>query len=130
VLKTNVDLDRAKLIQSTLAAASADMTEMVGIAPLPDQATKLQEPRETYALEADDPVTVYTLNDPCQAEIIKAALRSEGISCELDGERQAGLSDILEIGVLVRARDADRARKLIRRHEIRWVKEHSTLGAK
>jgi len=75
-------------------------------------------------MESDDPVTVYTLNDPYQAEIIKAALRGEGISCELDGERQAGLSEILEIGVLVRAQDADRARKLIRRHEIQWVKEH------
>jgi len=75
-------------------------------------------------MESDDPVTVYTLNDPYQAEIIKAALRGEGISCELDGERQAGLSEILEIGVLVRAQDADRARKLIRQHEIQWVKEH------
>jgi hypothetical protein len=75
-------------------------------------------------MESDEPVTVYTLNDPYQAEIIKAALRGEGISCELDGERQAGFSDILEIGVLVRAQDADRARKLIRRHEIQWAKEH------
>jgi DNA-binding GntR family transcriptional regulator len=80
-------------------------------------------------MEADDPVTVYTLNDPCQAEIIKGALRHEGISCELDGERQAGLSDILEIGVLVRARDADRARKLIRRHEVQWAKEHEAPGS-
>ena len=80
-------------------------------------------------MKADDPLTVYTLNDPYQAEIIKAALRGEGISCELDGERQAGLSDILEIGVLVRAQDADRARKLIRRHEIQWAKEHGTPGA-
>jgi hypothetical protein len=67
-------------------------------------------------MEIDDPVTVYTLNDPNQAEIIKTALRGEGIFCELDGERQAGLSDILQIGVLVRARDADRASKIIQRH--------------
>ena len=82
----------------------------IAIAPLPDHAAKSQGQRGNHAMEADDPVTVYTLNNPYQAEIIKAALRGEGISCELDGERQAGLSEILEIGVLVRARDADRAR--------------------
>ena len=80
-------------------------------------------------MEADEPVTVYTLNNPYQAEVIKTALQAEGISCELDGERQAGLSDILEIGVLVRARDADRARKLIRRHETQRAKEHGTPGS-
>ena len=80
-------------------------------------------------MDADEPVTVYTLNDPFQAEVIKTSLRNEGIFCELDGERQAGLSEILEIGVLVRARDADRARKLIHRHEVQWAKEHETSGS-
>ena len=79
-------------------------------------------------MEADDPVTVYTLNDPYQAEIIKEALRGEGIFCELDGERQAGLSEILKIGVLVRTRDADRARMIIQRHELP-PKKHRASGA-
>jgi hypothetical protein len=79
-------------------------------------------------MEADDPVTVYTLNDPYQADVIRAALRGEGLFCELDGERQAGLSDILEIGVLVRARDADCAREIIRRHTSSR-KEHPAGGA-
>jgi hypothetical protein len=79
-------------------------------------------------MEVNDPVTVYTLNDPYQAEIIRAALRGEGICCELDGEHQAGLSDILEIGVLVRARDADRASRIIRRHASPR-KEHLGPGA-
>ena len=61
--------------------------------------------------------TTTGLNDPYKAEIIKNALRGEGIPCELDGERQAGLSEILEIGVLVRVRDADRARKIIEQNE-------------
>ena len=65
----------------------------------------------------DEPVTVYTLNDYYQTEIIKNALQSEGIHCDLDGERQAGLAEILTIGVVDRARDADRARKIIHRHE-------------
>ena len=68
-------------------------------------------------MEADEPVTVYTVNNPYEAEIIRMALQGEGISCQLDGEGQAGLSDILAIGILVRARDADLARKIIRHNE-------------
>jgi hypothetical protein len=68
-------------------------------------------------MEAEEPVTVYTVNNPYQAEIIKAALHSEGIMCQLDGEGQAGLSDILEIGIVVRARDADLAEKIVRQNE-------------
>ena len=69
-------------------------------------------------MEADEPVTVYTVNNPYEAEVIKTALLNEGISCQLDGEGQAGLSDILEIGVLVRARDADRALKFIQQSQV------------
>ena len=72
------------------------------------------EPDET---EAGELVTAYTLKDPYKAEIIKNALRGEGIPCELDGEGQAGLSEILDIGVLVRAQDADLARGLIGQYE-------------
>jgi hypothetical protein len=68
-------------------------------------------------MEANEPVTVYTVNNPCEAEVIKTALQGQGISCQLDGEGQAGLSDILEIGVLVPARDADRARRFIGQNE-------------
>ena len=62
-------------------------------------------------------VTAHTLKDPYQAEIIKNALRGEGIPCELDGAGQAGLSEVLDIGILVRAQDVDLARKLIEQHE-------------
>jgi hypothetical protein len=68
-------------------------------------------------MEADEPVTVYTVNNPYEAEVIKMALQGQGISCQLDGEGQAGLSDILEIGILVPARDADRAQKIIEQNE-------------
>jgi hypothetical protein len=68
-------------------------------------------------MEANEPVIVYTVNNPYEAEVIKMALQGEGISCELDGEGQAGLSDILAIGVLVPARDADRAQKIIAQNE-------------
>ncbi len=72
------------------------------------------EPKET---DGGELVTAYTLKDPYKAEIIRNALRGEGIRCELDGERQAGLSEILDIGVLVRAEDADFARAIIEEHE-------------
>ncbi len=70
-------------------------------------------------LDPDEPVTVYTLSDYYEAEIIKNALQSEGIRCDLEGERQAGLAEVLTIGVVVRAEDADRARRIIRTHEER-----------
>ena len=76
------------------------------------------EPEET---DGDELVTVYTLKDPYKAEIIKNALRDEGIRCDLDGKGQAGLSEVLDIGVLVRAQDADRARGLIERHERKQI---------
>lgn len=76
-------------------------------------------------MDINDPVTVYVLNDPYEAEVVRTALRGQGICCELDGQHQAGLSDILGIGVLVRARDADRARKIIRRHEAQGGRSHS-----
>jgi hypothetical protein len=68
-------------------------------------------------MEADEPVTVYTVNNPYEAEIIKMALQGQGISCQLDGEGQAGLSDIPEIGILVPARDADWAQRIIEQNE-------------
>ena len=64
-------------------------------------------------MDANELVTVYTLSDPYRAEIIKDVLQSEGIRCELGGERQAGFTGLLEIDVLVRAIDADRAEKII-----------------
>ncbi len=72
-------------------------------------------------MEANDLVTVYTLGDANKAELIKAMLHNEGIACEIDGENQAGLSGVgaMEIGILVRARDADAARRYIDQHEER-----------
>jgi hypothetical protein len=68
-------------------------------------------------MKADDLVSVYTLTDPNKAEILRVALESEGIACELGGEGQAAFTGLWEIDVLVRAIDADRARKIIESHE-------------
>ena len=67
-------------------------------------------------MEHDDLITVYTVQDAMKAEIIKNYLISEGIACRVDDENQAGFTGIFEVGILVRAEDADRAGKLIRAH--------------
>ncbi|MCI0682259.1 MAG: DUF2007 domain-containing protein [Gemmataceae bacterium] len=66
-------------------------------------------------------VTVYTVADPVQAEIIQNALHAEGIRCFLDGENQAGETGVaaLEIKIQVPIADADRAGKFIEAHEHR-----------
>jgi hypothetical protein len=67
-------------------------------------------------MDSEELVSVYTLNDPGKAEIIKNALVAEGIRCELGGEHQAGLTGLFEIDVLVREVDVDRALKFIESH--------------
>jgi hypothetical protein len=67
--------------------------------------------------EMQEPVPVYSVKNAYQAEIIKSFLQSEGIACSIEGEGQIGLAGILDIRLLVRAADADLARKLIKQHE-------------
>jgi hypothetical protein len=47
----------------------------------------------------DDLMSVYSPKNASEAEILRAALHSEGIKCEISGENQAGLAgiDSLEI---------------------------------
>jgi len=59
-------------------------------------------------------IEVYSVTDPNLAEIIKAALQRDGISCWIDGENQAGLSGVLNINLLTRAKDVDSALRIIR----------------
>jgi len=66
----------------------------------------------------DDILTVYTTDNATEAEVVRAALHGEGIKCEVGGEGQAGLAGIgsMEIQLLVRVEDFDRARALLERH--------------
>lgn len=71
---------------------------------------------------ANDPnelVTVYTVANPIEAEIIKNALVDEGIACVLDNELQAAEPGLmgLEIKVQVPVHQASRAREFIEAHE-------------
>ena len=70
-------------------------------------------PKPTTNLE-----TVYTVTNPVQAEFIKNLLTEHGIPCELDGDHQAGFTGALEIGVLVRQSDADKARDVLKYHHV------------
>jgi hypothetical protein len=67
------------------------------------------------AVEADDLVTVYTAANNVEAEIIKNALKREGIKAFVEGSYQAGEAGLVGIPVTVQvpAEDADRARKYI-----------------
>jgi hypothetical protein len=64
----------------------------------------------------DELVTVFETNDANAAEIARLALESEGIAAFVEGEGQAGLTGILEIQVVVKTADAERARELIATH--------------
>ena len=64
-------------------------------------------------MDADELITVYTVYDPAEADVIRNALEMEGIRCVLDNEHQAGLTGVFQIAVQVRAIDADKARRLI-----------------
>jgi len=64
---------------------------------------------------ANEVEVVYTTNDTYEAEIIRNELHDAGIKCELDGESQGGFTELVETKLLVRAWDADRARRMIDR---------------
>ena len=69
-------------------------------------------------MEAEDLVTVYTAANNIEAEIIKNALKNEGIKAFVEGSYQAGESGLVGIPVTVQvaAVEADRARKFIEHH--------------
>ena len=68
-------------------------------------------------MDAQDLVTVYTCTNANTAEIIRNALEAEGITAHIDGENQAGLAGILEMRIMVKAADAERARGYLEEHE-------------
>lgn len=63
-------------------------------------------------------LTVYSLFDSVQAEIIANGLRSEGITCFVANANQAGLigSNIIQVEIMVREEDLDRATAYLKKH--------------
>ena len=72
-------------------------------------------------MDSLDLVTVYTVTNPIEGEVIKNALEAEGIRCFLEGESQAAEVGVpaFEIKVQVPAADAAQAAEFIRAHESR-----------
>lgn len=70
-------------------------------------------------LNANDLVTVCSVANPVEAEVIRNALKGERISCFVEGVQQAGLVGILGIPIKIQVRvgDFNRANKLIQTRE-------------
>ncbi|HLW67517.1 MAG TPA: DUF2007 domain-containing protein [Gemmataceae bacterium] len=73
----------------------------------------------------DELVTIETVSNPVEAEIIRNALNAEGIACEIGNENQAAFPGLgaLEIEIMTRAEDADRARKILQEQERHRTRE-------
>lgn len=67
-------------------------------------------------MDTSELVTVYTTNNAPEAEVIKNLLEAEQIQAVIANETQAGFTGILEIPILVRAENVERARELILSH--------------
>jgi len=61
-------------------------------------------------------VPVYVTNDPTLASILVGALKDEGIPATVEGANQAGFAGVLDVRILVKAEDADRAEHVIKGH--------------
>jgi Putative prokaryotic signal transducing protein len=74
-------------------------------------------------MDRQELVTVLTVENPMNAEIIRGALQSAGIPCEIGGEKQGGFAGIGGVGIdiLTQAGDAKKARQFLRqlRHDTR-----------
>ena len=66
-------------------------------------------------MDANEPVVVHTTNSLSEA-ILKNVLEGEGIECELDGENQGGFAGVLDVGLLMRTWDEERARQVLASH--------------
>ncbi len=69
-------------------------------------------------MDANESVEVYTVTNPAEAEMVCNLLRDQGIAAFPQGPNQGGyLTGIEQIAILVHASDADRARKILERHD-------------
>jgi hypothetical protein len=66
-------------------------------------------------MDSEDLVLICTVQSPTEAELIRSALKSVGIACQIGGEGQAGFAGVFEIDLLTHASDVDEARKYLRK---------------
>jgi hypothetical protein len=67
-------------------------------------------------MNANEPVVLCTTTNPSEAEFLKNLLEGEGVKSDLDGMNQGSLAGILDIRILVRAWDKERATKVLASH--------------
>src|SRR5262249_24466198 len=73
--------------------------------------------KRSDTMKSEELVTIYTVNNPIEAEIIKTALEAEGLSCFLEGFNQAGGITGVEIKIQVPADQVEQAREILAEHE-------------
>lgn len=76
-------------------------------------------PTDPHPGDPHELVTVYTVQEPTLAELLRQELQNDGIRCEISGENQAGLAGLLRIDLLVQSVDVERARQLLKDIESR-----------
>lgn len=67
-------------------------------------------------LPATKLVTVGTVPDAINAELVKNTLIEHEIDCQLDGENQGGMTGLFSIGILVCEQDAAQAKEIMGLH--------------
>jgi hypothetical protein len=75
-----------------------------------------EEDGKIPAMDANEPVVIYTTKNLAEAEILRTVLEGEGIPCDLEGENQASFAGVFDIRLLVRAWDEERARRFLASH--------------
>jgi Putative prokaryotic signal transducing protein len=77
-------------------------------------------------MDVNEPVVVHTTTNTNEAELLKSVLDGEGIPCQIDGENQGSFSGVLDVRLLVRARDEERARQILAAHRDRSEEQAET----
>lgn len=110
--------DGSCLVAATIGPKQPSRTDWpnIKVALKGNPGSQLLKSESHFMNPSDELQSAYTTNNPSEAEILRAALQAEGIECEISGQGQAGLAGILEIQLLVRAEDVDRARHYLERH--------------
>jgi hypothetical protein len=83
-------------------------------------------------MQDEELVTICTVTNPAEAEIIRSALESAGIPCQIGGEVQGGFTGVWEIDILTSESDGAKAQKHLRqlKRNIRVSKQRRAAARK
>src|SRR5262249_52930167 len=83
---------------------------------LSNQAVKKLHESGDLTVDPDEIVTIYRTGNAALASILADALNDEGIQARIDSPNQAALPGVIDSNVLIKAKDVDRAIKIINEH--------------